>query len=292
VTRFGVTTAQRSANAWWLVIAALLLMYVPTFMNLFKVFADTQYGSYGPIVLVAFIWLVWREREVFNEIAEQGMSVGGAVLFGIGLVLFVLGRSQSFYQLEVGSLLPLLTGLTLMVIGGKGMRPLWFPILMLIFVVPVPGSVLDQLLILLKQWVSTAADTLLHVAGFPTARSGVVLSIGPYQLLMADACAGLNSIITLSGLGLIYVRLNWTKRRRIVSFSLLLSILPIALMANVIRVMLLMLTTYWWGESAGSGLHRYAGYGEILFIFGCLFVLDGGLSKLKPALAHGDAVNG
>jgi len=101
-----------------------------------------------------------------------------------------------------------------------------------------------------------------------------VLMIGPYNLLIADACAGLNSIIALSGIGLIYTYL-FPHSSRWFSAILLISAVPIAVLANIIRVMTLVLVTYYLGNDAGMTFHDNAGYAEIGVAFGSFFLLDG-----------------
>ncbi len=122
------------------------------------------------------------------------------------------------------------------------------------FVIPVPGTLLDQLLLPLKQLVSAIVDNGLHAVGYPIARNGVVLMIGQYDLLIADACSGLNSMVALSGMGLIYTYM--VGRARWHNASLLLAVLPIAFAANVIRVMTLLLITFYFGDGAGRAFHR------------------------------------
>jgi exosortase/archaeosortase family protein len=101
----------------------------------------------------------------------------------------------------------------------------------------------------------------------------VVISIGPYDLLIADACSGLHSMVALSGVGLFYVYISG-QLRRWQKGVLLLSILPIAFLANVLRVMLLTLITYYAGEAAGRGFHDRAAYLEILLAFCSFFALE------------------
>jgi len=268
------------------VLAAYLVMYVPTYVDVVRTFSGTQYGNYSLIVVAVCAWLIWRERVFLVRPTYSCKGVGGLVLVALGLLMFVVGRSQTFYQLEVGSQLPLLAGISLLMYGLPGLRKFWFPIFLLLFAVPVPGSILDQVLLALKEWVSSAADSLLHWAGYPTARNGVMLSIGPYQLLMADACSGLNSIIALMGVCLGYVYLNWSRRSPLVAGLLLASILPIAFVSNVIRVILLMLATYYGGESTGQALHDSASYFEIALVFSGLFGFDWCLRKLLPGTLH------
>jgi exosortase B len=263
---------------WWPILLGLLGMYVPTYFSVYRVFWTTRDGSYGAIMFVLIAWLLWRQREVLRGSGRIAHPAVGWMLFALGLCCYALGRSQSFYQLEVGSQIPVLLGLMLLGLGDAAARRLWFPVLMLLFVIPVPGSIADELLLPLKEFVSRVVDNLLHLAGYPIARNGVVLTIGPYSLLIADACSGLNSMIALSGVGLVYVHLAQLSRRWM-KLTLLANIIPIALLANILRVLGLVLVTYYAGDGVGTAFHDVAGYLEVVFAFGSFFVLDYLLSR-------------
>jgi exosortase len=118
------------------------------------------------------------------------------------------------------------------------------------------------------------------MAGYPIARTGVVLVIDSYSLLIADACSGLNSMLALSGIGLLYVYLAGHSQRWM-NAVLLLSILPIAFIANIIRVLLLVLVTYYEGDAAGRAFHDQAGVLEIALAFGGFFLLDHLMVRLE-----------
>jgi exosortase len=203
----------------------------------------------------------------------------GAALLVIGLALYVVGRSQSFYQFEVGSAIPVLLGIGCLLLDRPSLRQVVFPVMLILFVIPVPGSIADELLLPLKELVSRIVDNLLHLAGYPIARNGVVLLIGPYSLLIADACSGLNSMIALSGIGLLYLYIGG-HRKKSLHIVLLASILPIALLANILRVLALVLITFYFGDDAGASFHDAASYLEILFAFGGFFTLDSLLSRV------------
>jgi exosortase len=113
---------------------------------------------------------------------------------------------------------------------------------------------------------------MLYAMGYPVARAGVILSVGPYQLLVADACAGLNSMFTLEALGLLYLNLiRCTSKLRNIALAVL--IIPISFVANIIRVMILVLVTYHFGDEAGQGfVHRFAGM--VLFIVGITLMIS------------------
>ena len=114
-------------------------------------------------------------------------------------------------------------------------------------------------------------EHLLYFAGYPIARSGVILQIGKYQLLVADACAGMQTLLTLESLGLFYLNMvRHTSAVRNIALAIL--IVPISFTANVIRVITLTLITYYMGDAAGQGfLHGFAGM--VLFISALLLIL-------------------
>jgi len=102
-------------------------------------------------------------------------------------------------------------------------------------------------------------------------RAGVVLTIGPYQLLVADACAGMNSMFTLEALGLLYLNMmNHTALGRNVALAI--AIVPISFSANVVRVVTLVLITYYFGDEAGQGfLHGFSGM--VLFMVALMLII-------------------
>jgi exosortase B len=143
--------------------------------------------------------------------------------------------------------------------GGASLKLLLFPLFFMLFMVPLPAPVVDALTQPMKLAVSYVAESLLYTAGYPISRSGVILQIGPYQLLVADACAGLQTLFTLEALGLLYLNLiRHESMARNVTLAIL--IVPISFTANVIRVVVLTLITYHFGDEAGQGfLHGFAG---------------------------------
>jgi exosortase B len=125
--------------------------------------------------------------------------------------------------------------------------------------VPLPGALVDAVTQPMKMAVSYCAELLMGGLGYPISRTGVILYVGQYQLLVADACAGLHTLFTLEALGLLYMNLV---RHQSALRNILLAILivPISFSANVIRVIVLCLVTYHLGDEAGQGfLHGFAG---------------------------------
>jgi len=172
---------------------------------------------------------------------------------------------------EVGSLIWLLAALLLLLRGGKALKAQWFPLFFMLFMIPLPGPLVDAVTMPMKMAVSYMAEQILYWVGYPIARQGVILQIGQYKLLVADACAGLHTLFTLEALGLLYLNLvRHTSAVRNIALAIL--IVPISFSANVIRVMVLTLITYHFGDAAGQGfLHGFAGM--VLFISALLLII-------------------
>jgi len=270
--------------AWlvWLPVAAgLLVLYVPTFYDLATTLWQADEHAHGPIFLAVIVWLIWQKRAALLVTRATTAAVAGFGLLVFGLLIYAVGRSQDIIIFEVGALAPILAGVLFATRGWAGFRAMWFALLFIAFLVPLPGFFVDAMTGPLKQYVSVIAEQLLYIAGYPIARNGVVLTIGQYQLLVADACSGLNSMYSLSALGLLYLYLMGYQSR-LHNGLLLASILPIAFCANIVRVVILVLVTYYFGDAAGQGfLHGFAGMVlfvialMILFGFDSLLVLVG-----------------
>jgi exosortase len=152
--------------------------------------------------------------------------------------------------------------------------------------VPLPGILVDAATGPLKSAISELAVQILYPVGFPIAREGVIITIGRYQLLVADACSGLNSMFSLSALGLLFMHLT-ARPRLLHNVVVVAAILPIAFAANIIRVLVLILITYYFGDAAGQGfLHGSAGMLLILAALGLLLSLDAGLARLLKSRVH------
>jgi exosortase len=264
----------RAAPAWVLVALGLALLYVPTYVDLAAVFWDGERGSQGLVVLAMWAWLLWRERAALQD--EHRTLAGSALgwtLLALGAALYAIGRSQQMFQLEAGSQLLVLPGISLVLLGPASTRRLWFLWAFLVFTVPLPGSFVDGLLVPLKELVSAAVTNALYFIGLPIARDGVVIYVGNYQLFIADACSGLNQLVALAAVGALYVRVAG-HRSAALNALLLAAILPVAIGANLARVLALVLATYYGGDAMGRTLHDYMGYAEIAVAFGAFFLLD------------------
>jgi exosortase B len=258
--------------AWLPIIIGLAVLYVPSLYDLFTGIWASDEQMHGPIVLGISVWLMHRNWGTMEEAAQgQPTSLWGWPLFVFGLLLYALGRSQDILLFEIGSVIWLLVALILLQRGTAALKVQWFALFFMLFMVPLPSAVVDTVTMPMKMAVSYVAEHVLFWAGYPIGRNGVILQIGQYMLLVADACAGLHTLLTLEALGLLY--LNIVRRDSLFrNVGLAMLIVPISFTANVIRVMTLSLITYHFGDAAGQGfLHGFAGM--VLFLSALMLII-------------------
>lgn len=267
-------------------VVGFLALFLPTYIELSTTVWASDEQGHGPIILAVAFWLLYRLRDRILALPDAAQAWPGALLLGLGLLVHVIGRSQYIAIFEVGSQIFVLAGVLALFKGMAAVRVAAFPLFFLIFMVPLPGPLVAAVTTPLKSAVSYCAEYFLYALGYPVARSGVILSVGPYQLLVADACAGLNSMFTLEALGLLYMNLmGYVSVTRNVTLAVL--IVPISFIANIIRVMILVLVTYHFGDEAGQGfVHGFAGMVLFMVALTLMLITDRGLGLLFFRRSH------
>jgi exosortase len=250
-----------------LAYSALVALYIPTFYKLFSYGWKQSDYSHGPLILIVFAWLLWQQRVVFSLPENTGFQFLSLFILSFGLILYTGGVVSRVLMFETFSVIPVFLGCTGFLYGSSAITSLLFPALYLLFLVPPPLFFIDMITSPLKQLVAAVSQPLLSVMGYPVSRDGVLLFIGDYSLIIGDACSGLRSLVSLLAVGALYA---WPKKfspaKRAVLF---LSIIPIAIAANIVRLVLLALITFYLGDSAGQKFfHDYSGF--FLFIFSLL----------------------
>ncbi len=273
---------------WWPILLGLLVLYTPTLYTLSNDLWTTEEQLHGPIILVLAIWLISRKWQLIIETKTSKLySIYGWIICIISLMLYMIGRTQQIIAFEVSSFILMLAAILLIKRGGIALKIMWFPLFFMLFMIPLPGTIVTTLTMPMKMAVSNVTENILYWADYPIARNGVVLQIGKYQLLVADACAGLQTLLTLEALGLFY--LNVTRHTSIFRNAMLaILVVPISFIANVIRVISLTLITYYYGDEAGQGfLHGFAGI--VLFLSALVLIL--GIDALLQFIFNKRIVN-
>ena len=278
----GTLSLPERPVGFWAVALGFSALAIPTVIKLATSVWTDDDNAHGPLILLVIGWIVWQKRSAFLPSSNDAPAISGWLPLLFGLLVYLIGRSQGVIILEVASHIAILLGLLLLFKGWGSVKALWFPLLYMIFLLPLPGFFVDAATAPLKSQVSISAEEILYLFGYPIARNGVVLSIGQYQLLVADACSGLHSMYSLSALGFLYLYMVG-HASKLQNFIILASILPIAFAANIVRVIALVLVTFYFGDAVAQGfIHKFAGM--ILFAVALLLLvgLDGLLAKLFP----------
>lgn len=266
----------------WPVFVGLAVLAAPTLVSLGEQVWVTEVGAQGPIVLITGLWLLLRKGEQVAEAGSTGPLWLTVLTILLGLALYVFGRAYDFISLEVAGLLGVALGFAISYFGLRALAGIWFPILYLGFVIPPPGWLIDSVTAPLKTFISYVATGLLQLAGVPIVREGVTLTVGQYQLLVEDACSGMNSLTGLVAISLFYIYLARSASVRY-SIFLVCLVIPIAIAANIIRIIILVLLTYYAGDAVAQGfLHVTAG----LFLFATALILVFAIDQLFSHVLH------
>jgi len=270
----------RAANFVLLLGCAILVL--PIMYEVATKTWSTEQGGHGPLVLITGIWAVWRELKGKKIAHKPGRLAVGVPCLALTLAIFIAARITGILEIEAFAMYGALISGAYLVFGGSLLRAIWFPLVYLAFTLPPPDTVVAAVTQPIKIAISTWAVTVLRLLDYPIASSGVIIQIGQYQLLVAAACAGLNSIVTLTALCLFYVYLR--HRSDPVAFIVIaLAAIPVAVVANFMRVLALVLITYHFGDAAAQGfVHDFAG----LLMFSIALLTIFGVDQLvTPLLA-------
>lgn len=273
----------------WLLWLGVIALAVPTMASVMRLSWSQEQGAHGPIVLATGLWLIVRLWPRLYPLARPGSPTITAIILVPSLLLYMFARITGIIELEGFAMYAALLGVLYHSAGGPLMRAAWFPLLYLLFLFPPPDTLVALVTQPLKIWVSEAAVDTLYAVGYPVAGSGVTIQVGQYELLVAAACAGLNSMISLTAIGLFYVYIRHNANWRYAAL-LVLAIVPVAILANLIRVLLLILITYHFGDAAAQGfVHNFAGVTMFAASLLGIMALDVVASPLRRRLGRGGA---
>lgn len=247
-----------------------------------EIWSDEQ-GGHGPFILLSGLWLLWREAKGVRPAPVALSHV--ALLLLPALLTYLFGRIAGPTWLTWLSAYAVLLTVAYAYLGKPGMRQIWFPLVYLLFLVPPPYFLVGSLTKIIKLWLGNVTIDLLSLFDLDVAVSGTMLYIDQYEILLADACSGLNSIFSLMAIGLFYV---YVMHRNEWRYALILTavIIPIAIFSNMIRVIALLLVTKYYGDAAAQGaIHEAAGLIMFFAALCAMIMVDGILGPVRRRLS-------
>jgi len=269
---------QRRNLTHYILWALTSVLYIPVFITLYRSRWSAADYTHAYFVLPIFLWLVWRKRSLFKELSPN-LTFGGNILsltiFSFGIFMYILGWRNEYIFITSLSIIPVIYGLIYYLYGSRIAKALFYPVLFLIFIIPLPAGVIDNITLPMRYGCSVAVHVCLQFFSYPVTREGLMLTIGEYDLFMGLPCSGFRSMITMFSLGFVYIYL--IKGRLLKKTLLIASALPLSLFCNFIRVTILCLITYYFGHEIGQGFfHNFSG----LFIFVLMILSLMGLESL------------
>ena len=225
-----------------------------------------SYYSHGFIVPVICGYFIWKKREELKA-EKLTRSWWGLVLILAASIIHVVGTGLYVFSISGFSILLFTVGTCLFVFGKNITRRLWFPLVFMVFMLPLPMVVIGKISFPMKMLVVEAGTRVVRTLGIPALREGFYLKIPSGELLIGNPCSGLRSLIAFLALGAIYAYVSHLSDRR--KLLLFLSSIPIALLSNLIRVPVLVLIAEFWGllaASPDSFLHTASGV--MVFVVG------------------------
>ena len=243
--------------------------------------------SHGYVVVLFAVWLLWLRRDLLKS-GSPTPSVWGILLLLGASSLHILGSFYYLAWVERVSVLPALAGLSLLAGGRRAFRWAWLPIVFLLFMVPLPGSVGMAMTMPLKRVATVGSTYLLQVLGFMAVADGNVILLQDHELGVIDACSGLRMLVVFFAVATMVALV--VDRPFIVRALLVVSAVPIALAANIIRITLTgVLTETVGSELAHTVYHDLAGWLMMAVAAVILWVELQILSRLIPVPPRPDA---
>ena len=269
-------------RAHWPIVAFCIIFAIPTIVRLARDSWSLEIGAHGPIVLATGLWVLSRCDWSSTKTKRGGIdpfSVVSLTALLVSLAFYIFGRAYDYLIFETAGLYGALLSFVALELGFRPLVRNAFPLVYLAFLIPVPGWIIDAATAPLQHLISYVATEILRFFDYPVSRTGVALEVGPYRLLVEQACSGMNSIIGLTAVTLFYIyvlhRASWR-------YALLLCamILPVAIVVNFIRVMVLILVTYHYGDAVAQGVfHNTAGMVLFALALALIFLIDFTLRK-------------
>jgi EpsI family protein len=256
----GTAPAGRWGSALAVVVGALLLVlaYRGTAAALWTVWTTNDNYSHGPLVPLVALGLVALRRERLRGLARAG-EARGLLLVALGCAMLVIGRRADVFALQGWSLIALLFGLSLALLGGTITRVLALPIGYLAFMLTFPPVVMNRLSFALKEVSVSVAAQAATWLGATLQRSGMTLWVTGGALEIEDPCSGLRSLLAMLATGVLFaVMLRGGAWRRLLLIALA---VPMAMAGNALRITLLAVTANYAGIRRAVGLfHDVSGY--------------------------------
>lgn len=267
------------SNRWWhvvqcsLVAGAWLYLYASVLPPLVSDWLEDSNYSHGFLVPLLSTYFIWERRRVLSGIRLQP-SWWGIVLLLMGLCLLFIGNIGAELFLMRFSMIVVITGIIWYLFGFSYMQTLLFPIIFLLFMIPLPAIILNTITFPLQLLAAKLSTFSLQMIGLPVYREGNIIFLPHATLEVVEACSGIRSLVSLTALTVVFAYV--TQHHICKRGTLMVSAVPIALAANAFRIWGTGVLAYLYGTKVAEGFyHVFAGW--LVFVVAFILLLVEGL---------------
>lgn len=271
---------RKTLLAFGLIAFGITLVYWKVFQKLVDAWIGDGNYSHGFLIVPIAAYFVWLRRARLRTTPLRPTWFG-LVVFAGGILMLAAGLLGSELFLSRLSLLVTLAGIVLFLFGSQHLRILAFPLAFLVLMIPLPAIIFNQIAFPLQLLASRVGEFAISSAGIPVLREGNVLVLATTSLEVAEACSGIRSLVSLITLGIVYG--YFIDSRLWVRLTIVLSTIPVAILANGGRVAGTGMLAHWWGPSAAEGFfHEFSGWVVFVAAFAMLLVVQGLVVRIAP----------
>jgi exosortase len=281
------TTLEQPERVWSLphplpvvaaLVAALIWTYWLVLPGLVAQWWNEQEYSHGFLIPFVSGYLVWAKRDVLRATAVRPTAWGlGVMVFA--LAIYVTGIVGADLFLQRVSLVLMIAGGVLYVVGRPVLREVLFPLGFLLLMIPLPGIIFNSIAFPLQLLAAQLASSIMEACGVLVFREGNVMHLAAVSLDVEEACSGIRSLVSLTALGMLYAYISYSSW--MLRLLLLVAIVPIAIAANVFRVTMTGLLAHYVSVDTALGVFHTAGGWSVFLVAAALLL---GVSRLLRVL--------
>ena len=249
-----------------LISLIVIAIYFQAIIEMVTQWWDDSNYSHGFLIPIVSIYLIWQKKEDFQNIIQKKSNLGLIIIL-LGAMIYIVGTAAAEFFTARFSLVVIIFGIILFYFGKEFIKELWFPILFLLFMIPIPYVIYYSVTFPMQIISSQAASSFLQLIGLDVVRQGNIINLPNYSLEVVEACSGLRSLMTLSALGAAMAYM--TQKNTVSGIFLFLLSVPIAIGANVFRIVITALGAHFISPKLAEGfLHEISGL--MVFLVGFL----------------------
>lgn len=260
---------NKTSVRFLILLVVLLAAFIPVYPMLVWTWLNYSDNSHGILVPLVSAYFVWQKRKE-AKLSEISNSNWGMVLLIISMGLYLLSYAGGIAVVSRAMIVSSLCGLVMFTLGERVFKLFSFPVLFLFFMVPVPDSILGLVAFPLQLFATKVSAFIIQIFSIPAYREGNMLHFAQTHLEVAEACSGIRSLMSFGMLSFIFAYMIdkiWWKR-----ILLVLSTIPLALFANIVRVTGTGILAHFYGAKFALGfLHEFSGLA--VFAFGFILLL-------------------